>query len=168
MPVAGAGYRTTTGDLMKRIILILLLMQTASSITHATEQYTRIGFTLVGFGSSLSLSVEHHISDMSVRMNLGTLSMEEEVFSFAMTVNGYAGFGDTRPHAGVGFLHMFGMSEKKPQTRFMLDVPMGLDCRFSNGHALDLEVDILYFTDPRKEGAPRYMPLPGLFYKFRL
>ena len=153
---------TKTGGTMKRIILLLLLMQTACGVAYSAEQYTRVGVAFGGTGL-ISFIVERHIGHMSVRMNIGVLEFKEKVYSLALSVNGYAGDGDKLPHAGIGVLSMFGKYDGNYETLFGLDFPVGLDCRFGNGHALDLEVDILY---KRRTGGA--MPFPGLFYKYRL
>ncbi|MFC1552027.1 hypothetical protein ACFL6P_05605 [Candidatus Latescibacterota bacterium] len=143
---------------MKLIILSILLMLITNSAVYTEEQYTRVGLAFLGT-ATLSLSVEHHIGDMSVRMNLGFLW--GKVFTPAISVNRYVG----SLYTGIGVWNHIDLSNKQwyKNTSHFLNIPVGLDGRFGNGHALGAEVDLNYNMVSKE-----YLPFPGVYYKYRL
>ena len=155
------------------VTAIVVMFLTTSGVSRATDSYTRLGVTFGGTGL-VSASVERHFGDYSVRLNTGVFEWFEICSS--LTVNGYLGDGDVRPHIGAGLWNVSIFPEGKFGCLNFLNVPVGIDWMRDDGHQPGVEIDLNYFMSGRQPGGgamsfneeKRFLPLPALYYKYQL
>ncbi|MFC1552029.1 hypothetical protein ACFL6P_05615 [Candidatus Latescibacterota bacterium] len=153
---------------MKIIILLILVMQISFGVAFAEEQYTRVG-VMYGGTSALSLTVERHIGDMSVRLDIGSKGF---LFCFAASVIKYANVKDVHPYIGIGVLNVHTFFKGKALAQYF-NAPIGLDVRYGDGNAIGAEVDFVYLGEQKNYiGGPhkvinRFQPSSGGYYKKR-
>jgi len=154
--------------------LVMVLILTADPVeSESAVSFTRVGVTFGGTGL-VSARIEQHLDDYSLRLNTGIFEWFEICSS--LTVNGYFGDGEFRPHAGVGLWNVSIFPEGKFGCLNFLNMPVGLDWMRDDGHQPGAEIDLNYFMSGRNPGGGpvafsdegRFLPLPAFYYKYRL
>jgi len=151
----------------------LLLFAALSGRCSANDDMTRLGVTFLGTGF-LSLSIERHFGDNSVRVRAGVFEMQEICTAFM--VNHYFTDSDTKPYAGIGLWNVHIFPEWKYGRLDILNVPVGLDWNVKDRHFAGAELDVNYFLTGKNPGGGkvtfneerRFLPLPALYYKYRI
>jgi len=154
-------------------VFMCLTIPSFSKPAVSWEHDTRIGITFLGTGF-LSLSVERHFGDNSIRINTGVFEFQE--LCVAVTANRYFTDSEFKPHVGIGVWNVLIFPEGKLGRLDMLNVPIGVDWEVSDRHYAGVEMDLNYFMHGRNPGGgkitfdkeKRFLPLPALYYKYGL
>jgi hypothetical protein len=132
----------------------------------------RIGFTVGGI-STVGFTVEFLDDQRSVDLTFGTWSFRD--LSFSAAVKQYFGTGDLHPFVGAGlWLVVAHPSGERTGVAAILHAPVGVDWRVSGAHFLGGTINVnralgVRRTDPEDDMPlnKRFVPLPGLYYRWR-
>jgi hypothetical protein len=129
----------------------------------------RVGVSLGGTGF-LGLITEYQRRDWSAELIVGTLSFRE--VSVVLTGKHYLSTGNLRPAVGFGVWSLTAWTEDGRGSAFLLRAPVAADWRFSDGHALGVEVGLnralaVRRLDPEDDTPPSraIVPFPGFYYR---
>ena len=159
---------------MKCALLTIIMCVLMPLTGYAEKSFKRIGVVLGGT-ALLSLSYEHHFSNYSMRVNVGTSQGE---ISLLASVNRFFTSSSIKPFIGIGGWNSV-VFYKGIEHIHLVTVPVGVDWKISERKYLGLECDMHYFiTGRHNDGSKvefnspiinkRFLPMPAVYYKFRL
>ena len=159
---------------MKHTILLIIMCVLMPMNGYADDSFNRLGVVLGGT-ALLSLSYEHHFSKYSMRVNVGTSEGEISVIA---VINRYFSMSPAKPFIGIGGWNSV-VIYKGIEHIHLVSVPVGVDWKISDRKYLGLECDMHYFlTGRHHDGSKvefnspiineRFLPIPALYYKWRL
>ena len=165
----------------RRLHLVGVLLVALSSAVPASAQNNdpgavlrddriRIGLTLGGTGF-VGVVGEYQRNDWSAELVLGTISFRE--VSVALSGKRYFSSGNLRPAVGLGLWSLSAWTEDGSGSVLLLRAPVAADWRFSNEHAMGVEVGFnrglaVNRLDPEDDTPVNtsIVPFPGAYYRY--
>lgn len=146
----------------------------ARSLDQSGPESLRIGITFGGI-SFVGFVTEYRWGDRSVELTLGTWAFRD--LSVSLAGKQYFGPGDFRPFSGLGVwavITPYHGTREQTGVAFLLRAPVGVEWNVDADHHLGAALSLnralwIRRKDPldNTPPAPRTIPLPGFYYRWK-